>query len=192
MGQFIRSPKSLGVDPANPNHWEHGSWDLLLHKGSQVPSMTLTPTWQHFLEVRLGTWPRSQHKSRECFCIEISEPNFNEYEPYCNGVLRLQNWDLTSMLGLGSWNPMWTHAQHFSERRLGTWRHSQHSSRECFCIEESKSNFNEYEPYWSGVLRLQSGELGLHVGSPCEAALSCSTAWRKCDVYYKVVSVDSF
>ena len=34
-----------------------GSWDLQLHTGprSQVPSMTWMPTWQHILEVRLGT-----------------------------------------------------------------------------------------------------------------------------------------
>ena len=73
------SPKSLEVNPCNLSHLEHGSWDLPLHTGSQVPSMTWMPTWQQFLEVRLGTcvesWvkqksrPISQHKSHEYFCI---------------------------------------------------------------------------------------------------------------------------
>ena len=45
-----------------------------------VPGMTWMPTWQHFLEVRLGTcvesWveqkarPNSQDKSYELFCIK--------------------------------------------------------------------------------------------------------------------------
>ena len=53
------------------------------HTGSQVPSMTCLPTWQHFLEVRLGNFVESwveqrarantQHnisRSYEYFCIK--------------------------------------------------------------------------------------------------------------------------
>jgi hypothetical protein len=97
------SPKSLEVNLANPNHWERGScWDLSLHIGSQVPSPTLMPPWQHFLEVRLGTWPNPQHKFSECFCIEELESDFNEYEPYFNGFLEAPK--LRFWLHVGNWD----------------------------------------------------------------------------------------
>jgi hypothetical protein len=50
----------------------------------QVPSMTWIPTWQHILEVRIGTcvesWverkarPDSQHKSHKHICMNNQDP----------------------------------------------------------------------------------------------------------------------
>jgi hypothetical protein len=70
--------KSLEVNPCNLNRWEHRNWDLSLHMGSQVPHGSLT--WQHFLEVRSGTYVGSwdklkailnyKHKCLRLFCIK--------------------------------------------------------------------------------------------------------------------------
>jgi hypothetical protein len=70
--------KSLEVNPCNLNRWEHRNWDLSLHMGSQVPHGSLT--WQHFLEVRSGTYVGSwdklkaifnyEHKCLRLFCIK--------------------------------------------------------------------------------------------------------------------------
>ena len=38
MGPQVLSPKSHEVNPCKLNCWEHGSWGLPLHTGSQVPS----------------------------------------------------------------------------------------------------------------------------------------------------------
>ena len=94
-GRFthVPSPKSVEVNPCNLSRWEQGSWDLPLHKGSQVWHGCLQGI--HFLEVRLGTcaesWvkqkvrPTSQHESHESSFMKCSRSNCNDNWPYSRG-----------------------------------------------------------------------------------------------------------
>ena len=104
-------PKSRDINLCNLSHWLR-AWKLGLttSQWSQVPSMTWMLTWQHFLEVGLGTcvesWvepkarPNSQHNSREHFCIKYSKSYLNEYKSYFDGFSRLKSWDFALTLGL--------------------------------------------------------------------------------------------
>jgi hypothetical protein len=85
----VVGPKSLEVDPCNLSHWEHGSWDLPLHIGSQ--GLTLKYDMDAYIATFFGdeawdiwwelgrTKPRSnsQHKSLALFLhkvIKIQDP----------------------------------------------------------------------------------------------------------------------
>ena len=90
---------------------EHFTWG----PKSYVPSMTWMPTWEHFLEVRLGTcvesWveqearPNAQHSLARSLHKTI-KIRLNEYRPYFNGFLRLKNWDfcLHVRISLHEWD----------------------------------------------------------------------------------------
>ena len=76
--------KSLQVNLCNLSCWEHGSWDLPTHTWSQVPSMTWKSTWQHFLEVRLGTCIESWSSKKPDPTLNTSPVNifaWNKQDP---------------------------------------------------------------------------------------------------------------
>jgi hypothetical protein len=64
-------------------------------------------TWQHFLEVRLGTFVESWVKQKQLIYIKESRSEFNDNPPYFNGFLRLESWDFACLLGLVDMNGIW-------------------------------------------------------------------------------------
>jgi hypothetical protein len=106
-GQYVQSQALRG--------WKLG----LTTSHAGVPSLksqsiTSMPTWQHYLQVRLGTcvenWvelqPRRnfQHKSREYWCTKQWRSDFNECKPHFQWFLEAQKLgNFASMGRLGTW-----------------------------------------------------------------------------------------
>ena len=93
------------------------AWSLGRTTSHMVPSlksqgMTRMLTWQHFLEVRLGTcvesWveqkvrPNPQHKPREHFCKKQSRSELTDNQSHSHGFLRLVGPDFASILELAN------------------------------------------------------------------------------------------
>jgi hypothetical protein len=117
-------PKSHMVNLCNLNRWEHGSWDLPCHTGSQVPrskydmdgymaTLFRGEAWD--LCCKLG-WAKSytQLSTRvlQIFVHKIIKILLEWYLTYFNGLLRLKSWDFATMSGLANmsetWKPVWT------------------------------------------------------------------------------------
>ena len=60
QGSQVVSPKPLEVNLCNANHWEHGGWELLLHKGPKydmdayMPTLCWDEAWDFVLRVGLS------------------------------------------------------------------------------------------------------------------------------------------
>ena len=123
----------------NLTRWEHGSWDLTLHKGSPIlhPKYDTNAyidnnfwRWSSRLLLRVGLSKKLDliHNTslEEASCIKWSRSYFHGYKPYFNKLLRLEGWDFASMLGLidmsGTWvlGPMWTYLQEVSPKKSPT------------------------------------------------------------------------
>ena len=101
------NPKSMDVILCKLNRWEHGSWDLPLHTGSQiqVPSMTWMPTWQQF-----WMWSLTQ------LSTQVLRFSFSKIKIRLERILTIlqwfvagsKSWDYAPMLGLvdimGTWD----------------------------------------------------------------------------------------
>ena len=96
---------------------EVGTYRFIQGPKFYVPSLTLMPTWQHFLWWSLGLMLRvgsnkmlnpTLNTKPENLITKYSQDltKFNEYQPYFSESMRLKVWDFSSMLGLAT--PLWT------------------------------------------------------------------------------------
>ena len=129
-GSQILSPKSLEVNPCNLSHWEHGSWDLPLHTGSQVWHGCLHGNifWRRGLRLVLRIVlskmldPTLKPSPTNMFAwnnedLTLMIVNHMSMVSWGSKVGTLPPcWDLLTWVGLGTWDPTWTNPKYVVAR----------------------------------------------------------------------------